>query len=287
MEDSRERRTQRINMNTPKKDKSILEQALINVPKHFRSRIIDSYTELKRRYAKAIHDASWDTPGLSAGKFCESVLRFLQNELTGSNILFGTHIKNFPDECRKLILLPTTSIESLRVIIPRALVFLYTLRGKRGIGHVGGDIEANEIDSATLVRVCDWVFCELIRIFHGLSLEEAQAIINSISVRNIPDIWEVGGKKRVLRRGLNYKQKTLLLAYSQTDEGVMTEDLFDWCEHKHLPAYRRDVLLPLHIEKLIEYDRENETIYISPLGVSEVEEAILQTQALSIKPAES
>ena len=232
--------------------------------------------ELKRRYAKAMHDESWDTSGLSAGKFCETVFRFLQKELTGTNIAFGKHIPNFADECSKLISLPkTTGHEALRVIIPRALVFLYTVRGKRGIGHVGGDVEANGIDSATVVRTCDWIFCELVRIYHGLSLEEAQAIVDSISVRNIPEIWEVAGKKRVLRKGLNYKQKTLLLAYSETDEGVLSEDLFSWCEHSHMPSYRRDVLNRLHKDKLIEYDKENEIVFISPLGVELVEETIV------------
>src|SRR5262245_34585654 len=140
-----------------------LNAALASIPKKFRTRIVSSYLELKRRYQEAQHDSAWDSSGLSAGKFCESVFRFLQPELTGTSIPFGKHIPNFSDECRKLIILPgNAGLESLRVIIPRSLVFLYTLRGKRGIGHVGGDVEANEIDATTTVRVCDWVLCELI-----------------------------------------------------------------------------------------------------------------------------
>jgi hypothetical protein len=265
-------------MNTPK-NSGLLENALISVPVAFRSKIVGSYLEVKHRYAKSVHDESWDTSGLSAGKYCESVLRFLQNELTGSYTPFNQHIANFADECRKLVTLPKNSgLESLRIIIPRALVFLYTLRGKRGIGHIGGDVEANEIDSVTVVRVCDWVFCELIRIYHGLSLEEAQGIVDSISIRNIPEVWEIAGKKRVLRDGLNYKQKTLLLVYSETEGGVLVEDLFSWCEHKHLPSYRRDVLMVLHKGRMVEYDKENDIVFLSPLGVQEVEDHILNNK---------
>ena len=261
-------------------DRGVLDKALASIPAKFRARIIDSYIELKRRNAKSTYDEAWDASGLSAGKFCESVFRFIQHDLTGQHIAFGKHIPNFADECRKLIALPATSgLESLRVIIPRALVFLYTLRGKRGIGHVGGDVEANSIDSATVVRTCDWIFCELVRIYHGLSLEEAQSLINSISVREIPEVWEVGGKKRVLRNDLNYKQKTLLLAYSEPEECVLSEDLFSWCEHTHMPAYRRDVLSALHKEKLIEYDKANELVFISPLGVDFVEKSIIGTHS--------
>ena len=253
-----------------------LDTALASIPKKFRSRIISSYLELKRRYREARYDSAWDSSGLSAGKFCESVIRFLQHELTGTSVAFGKHIPNFANECRKLIGLPKTAgLESLRVIVPRALVFVYTLRGKRGIGHVGGDVEANEIDATTTVRICDWIVCELIRVYHSLSLEEAQAVVDALAERNLPDIWEVAGKKRVLRKGLTYKKQALLLLYSEPAPGVLREDLFLWTEHSHAATFRRDVLSSLHKDRLVEYDRENEVVHISPLGVQEVEENIL------------
>ena len=253
-----------------------LESALANIPKKFCSRVLKEYRAVKKRYSKSLYDAEFDVTGLSTGKFVETVLRLLQYELTGTSMPFGSHIPNLPDECRKLIQLPKTAgNESLRIIIPRALVFLYTLRGKRGIGHVGGDVEANGIDMATIVRTCDWIICELIRIYHGLSLEEAQALVDVISVRNIPEIWEVGGKKRVLRTNLNARQKTLLLAYTDVSAGTLVEDLFAWVEYSNLSMFKGAVLKPLHKEKLIEYDAETEAIFISPLGVQEVEMQIL------------
>jgi hypothetical protein len=117
--------------------------------------------------------------------------------------------------------------------------------------------------------------CELIRIYHGFSLEEAQAVVDALAERNLPDIWEVGGKKRVLRRGLTYKQQVLFLLYSKPDTGILSEDLFDWTEYSHAATFRRDVLSALHRERLVEYDRQNELVHISPLGVREVEENIL------------
>ena len=38
-----------------------------------------------------------------------------------------------------------------------------------------------------------------------------------------------------------------------------------------MPAFRRDVLNPMHKAKLVEYDRAEEIVYLSPLGVDEVE----------------
>ena len=83
----------------------------------------------------------------------------------------------------------------LRLVIPKAVSLLYTLRNKRGIGHVGGDVDANAIDGVTIARVADWIVCELIRVFHKMSLEEADALINSLASRNIPDVWEVAGRR--------------------------------------------------------------------------------------------
>lgn len=99
------------------------------------------------------------------------------------------------------------------MLVPRDLVFVYTMRSKRGIGHVGGDVDANTIDIETMVRTADWIICELIHVYHSLSLEEAQDLVDSISVRQLPDICQAGGKKRVRRPELTAKQQTLFLLY--------------------------------------------------------------------------
>jgi hypothetical protein len=204
------------------KSKSPLDTALANVPADFRNRIIKSYLELKSRHAENKHDAA----GLSAGKFCESVVRLLQHELKRTVTPFGQRIVNLSDECDSFAQVPKAlGNDSLRIVIPRAVSLLYTLRNKRGIGHVGGDVDANAIDGVTISRVADWVLCELIRIFHKLSMEEADALVSSLASRDIPDVWEVAGKKRVLRTDLDYKEKTLLLLYASTEPAVLAEDL--------------------------------------------------------------
>jgi hypothetical protein len=249
-----------------------LKNALSGIPAKFRDRLIKEYLELKGRYSKALFDSGFDLAGLSAGKFCETTIRFLQEILTGSFTPFGTHIQNFADECRKLVVLDKSKgSESLRIIIPRCLVFLYTFRGKRGIGHVGGDVEANKIDSETIIRCADWIICELIRIYHHLSLEEAQALVNAISTRNIPVIWEVAGKKRILRSDISAKDKVLIFAYSAPQDGILIEDLFDWVEYSDMSMFKKSVLQPLHNDKLIEYDKDNDAVFISPIGIELIE----------------
>lgn len=254
------------------KHKSPLQDALAKVPSAFRSHIVNSYLDLKSRHAEGKHDAA----GVSAGKLCEAIVRLLQQELKQTFTPFGQKLTNVEGECESFAKVPkTTGNESLRIVIPRAVSFLYTLRNKRGIGHIGGDVDANAIDGVTISRVADWVLCELIRVFLSMSLEDADALISSLSTRDIPDIWEVGGKKRVLRADLDFKQKTLLLLYSSTDSAVLAEDLFSWSKYSNFPVYKNRVLRELDSENLVEFDRETDAVIISPLGVKLVEEEIL------------
>jgi hypothetical protein len=258
-------------MNTPK-PKSPLQDALAKLPTDLRNRIVNSYLDLKSRHAEGKYDAA----GVSAGKLCETVIRLLQHELKKTVTPFGQQITNFAGECDSFAQVPkTTANESLRIVIPRGLSYLYTLRNKRGIGHAGGDVDANAIDGATIARVGDWIICELIRIFHNMSLEDADALVASLSSREIPDIWEVGGKKRVLRDGLDFAQKTLLLLYSSVESAVLAEDLFSWTKYSNFAVYKKKVLGQLDTKNSIEYDRDSDTVIISPLGIRYVEEEIL------------
>src|ERR1051326_3930633 len=107
----------------------LLDSALANLPKVFRGRIIKTYLDVKRNTIEGRHESA----GLAVGKFCEAVLRLLQQKVLGSFTPFGQKIANYADECRKLITAPATSgNESERVVMPRALVYLYTMRNKRG-----------------------------------------------------------------------------------------------------------------------------------------------------------
>jgi len=258
-------------MSTPK-PKSPLKVALANVPHEFRSRIIKAYLALKSRHAENKHDAA----GLSAGKLCEAVVRLLQYQLKKSFTPFGQQLATVSGECERFTQLPKTAgNDSLRIVLPRAVSLLYTLRNKRGIGHVGGDVDANAIDGMTIARISDWIVCELIRVFHNMSLEEADALINSLASRDIPDVWEVGGRKRVLRTDLDFKQKTLLLLYSDTEVAMMAEDLFAWSKYSNFAVYKRRVLGELDRENLIDYDRDTDTVILSPLGVKRVEKEVL------------
>lgn len=249
-----------------------LDDALKAIDTGFRSRLLKSYRGLKAAY----RERNFDSCGLRAGRFCEVLLRWVQSEVTARHTPFGVKIGNFKDECARLETMPAASgHDSVRILIPRALNFLYTLRNKRGIGHEGGDVDANEIDASVAVRIADWCICELVRLKYAISLEEAQAVCDAVAQREVPTVWEVLGKRRVLIAGLNYSEQTLLLLYSTAESSVPAEDLIEWTEYSNPRLYRRDVLRRLHRARLVEYDEDLEVVVLSPNGVERVETVLL------------
>lgn len=249
-----------------------LENALSSIHSSLRNRLIRNYSTLKTQSLEGKHD----TIGHQAGKLAEVLLRVLQEVLTGNSIPLSKNLGNFKSECDKLEQAPATAgPDGLRILMPRALFFLYTLRNKRDFGHVGGEVDANEIDALTAMRISDWCMCELIRVCHNLPLEDAQLLCDAIAKRKLPVIWNVLGRKRILDTSLNYGEQTLLLLYSEIESGIPTEDLFEWTEHSNRSIYRRDVIARLHRNRLIEWDRETEMAIISPKGIHDVENKIL------------
>jgi hypothetical protein len=250
-----------------------LDIALSTLPSTLRKRLIKNYSTIKNQALEGQHDAI----GHQAGKLAEVLLRVLQYLLTGTSTPLTQNLSNFKGECDKIEQTPKAAgPEGLRVLMPRALVFMYTLRNKRDFGHAGGEVDANEIDALTATRLSDWCMCELIRVCHNIPLEDAQLLCDAIAERQLPIIWNVLGRKRVLNTSLSYRDQTLVILYSELETGVPTEDLFEWVEHSNKTNFRRDVLSKLHRSRHIEWDKETEMAVISPLGIKETEEQILQ-----------
>lgn len=258
-------------MNTSKVN-GLLDSALNGIKKVFRDKLVKYYIELKANCS----GQKYDPAGLAVGKFCEAVIRHLQDRIHGNYIPFGTPIANYADEVRRLVMAPTTNgCESERIVIPRALLYMYTMRNKRGIGHVGGDVDANAVDISMMARSADWVICELLRIHHGLSLEEAQDLVDCLAIRELPSVWEVAGKKRILLDGLKHKDQVLLLLYSTAESLVFVDDLQSWTEYSNPSKFKTTILQVLHNDRFIEFNKETESVCISPKGSKYVEENII------------
>ena len=151
---------------------------------------------------------------------------------------------------------------------------LYEFRNNRGVGHLGGDVEANHMDAEAVQAMASWVMAELVRIFHCVTTEEAREAVNSLVERKTPVIWEVEGVKRILDPDMTAKNQVLVHLHHSTG-WVSATDLFRWVEYSNASMFRRSVLTPLHKERLIEFDGEQGRARISPRGAKAVEEELL------------
>ena len=242
-------------------------QLLDNIPEEFRDPLFAAIRSIEKNY----REKRWEPAELNGGKLCEAVYCILKGHVDGKFPPKPRKPTNMLVACKNLEQADKTAFpRSVRIQIPRMLIALYEIRNSRGVGHIGGDVDPNHMDATVVVTMAKWVFADLIRLFHGVSTEEASAAVDSIIEREIPLVWDVGGKKRILDPTLPMKSKMLILAYSCLGS-VKDTELFEWTEHSNLSVFRRGVLTSAHRAKLIEYDTQKKEVLISPLGIKFVE----------------
>jgi hypothetical protein len=252
---------------------------LSSIPEGLREPLLACYREIGANYA----EHRWEPSELNGGKFCETVYSIINGVLTGSMPGKPSKPRNMPLACQALEKDNNPDANrpgdrSLRILIPRVLPSLYEIRNNRGVGHVGGDVDPNFLDATAVYSMTSWVLAELIRIFHNVSTDVAQAAVDAIIERKSPLIWEKDGIRRVLDPKMSNRNQSLLLLHGKPG-WVEVKDLFDWVEYSSLPMFVKRIIQPLHKkERLIEYDSKRKRVHITPLGIAEVEKRILKSR---------
>jgi hypothetical protein len=239
------------------------------LPAFLLKKLEKSYTQIRSNFAQRRYEPS----ELNGGKFSEVVLRILEWHTSTPKIYtpFGTKIRDFGQATRRFESL-TSYPDSVRFHIPKIINVLYEIRNKRGVGHVGGDVDPNYMDALFVVCSTSWIMAELVRIFHNLPISEAQKIVEALVNKRISVVWEVASKRRVLNLSLSYADRTLLLLYDSYPKALRDETLCDWTEYTNPAVFRAKLLAPLHKKKLVEYDVRSGDVHLSPTGLRYVEE---------------
>ena len=250
---------------------------LAGLPTGLREPLIDCYREIAANYA----EHRWEPAELNGGKLCEVAFTIVSGALSGHYPSNPSKPANMVDACRALEKLPAVNTRvgdrSLRILIPRILTALYEIRNNRNVGHVGGDVDPNFLDATAVFEMSSWVVAELVRIFHQVSIQEAQESVDALIERKTPLIWEVGSMRRVLDTSLSARDQTLLLLH-QRPGWVAAADLAAWVEYASAAMFRSRVLRKLHEARLIEYDSNAGQAKISPSGTREVEKNVLRSR---------
>ncbi|MEO1303280.1 MAG: hypothetical protein AAFV36_08935 [Myxococcota bacterium] len=238
--------------------------------------LADELIKALERIEANFRERRWEPSELNGGKLCEVAYTILRGHVDGKFPAKASKPRNMVDACRALEKAGAHFPRSVRIQVPRMIIALYEIRNNRGVGHVGGDVEPNEMDATCVLQMAKWIVAELIRILHATTTERATEIVSALSGREIAMIWRVDGVARVLDSSLSAKSQTLLLLYSATG-GMDEKDLVAAIEPSKASNYRRDVLRPAHKARLIEYNEAKRTAKISPAGAKLVEDQLLKT----------
>lgn len=209
----------------------------------------------------------WGASELSGGKFCEIVYTILDGYSKGTYSNTPTKPTNFVSACRVLEN-NANAPRSFQILIPRLLPALYEIRNNRNVGHVGSDVNPDYMDSSVVLSIACWVMAELIRVFHGLTTDEAQKLVDNLAERRIPLVWKSDSIRRVLNPDIKLHDQVLLLI-SSVNGKVATDNIFQWTGAKNR-VYFNKLLQKLHVRRLIEHNRETKTVEILPPGAEYV-----------------
>src|SRR5262249_16765876 len=139
---------------------------------------------------------------------------------------------NFLDACRRLEGNRHVP-RSFQILLPRLLPALYEIRNNRNVGHVGGDVNPDFMDSSAVVSMASWALAELIQ---STSKTEAQKVVTELADRRIPLVWRSGDIRRVLKPELPLKSQVLVLLASSATR-IPASSLLDWTGYKGKPYF--------------------------------------------------
>ncbi len=190
--------------------------------------LLSAYSDLKNNYYLGKHKPS----ELEGGHFTEVVIRILQLVTTGKYTPLGQPLPKFDSKEveRYSQLLPANYPDSVRIHVPRAVLAVYGIRNRRGVGHVGGDICPNLSDASFIVATCDWILAEILSLYYTSSLDEAQKLVDALVTRKVPLIQDFAGFLKVLDPALSVPRQVLVLLYQRGASGASREELDQWVE---------------------------------------------------------
>lgn len=242
-------------------------KALSQLPDGLRIPLIEEHRSIVQNFM----EKRWSPSELSGGRFCEIIYTILNGHSKGTYPSAPSKPKDLVSACRALEA-NTNVPRSFQILIPRMLPALYEIRNNRGVGHVGGDVDPNEMDATAVLSMSSWILAELVRVFHNLSANEAQSTVNALVERRIPLVWSQDGIRRVLDPSLSLKDTVLILLGSSVTK-ISTVNLQSWTDYKDKKYFLR-LLRKLHKERLIELSTDESFTQLLPPGSAYVENLV-------------
>lgn len=234
--------------------------------------------ELLKAYGEVIENFAlrkWKYSELETGHFVESARRFIELKLFGRYTPIGQNLPSFNDpELQRYQ--NVTGDESYRVIIPRVLFSVFTIRNKRGVGHVG-PVSPNEMDATFALSGTKWTLAELVRLNSNLPISETLELISRIVERRLDLLWKDGDTVRILDHKMPAPDKVLVHLYDKSPQ--TRAELQAAIEYKNSSDFLK-VLKRLHATRHTDLSADG-TCKITTKGILAAEEIVRASAAKS------
>lgn len=201
------------------------------------------------------------TCGMDCGHFIEAVRRVVEKELFGTCTPIGTSLPRMDEAWLKRVQNATGS-EVLRLMVPRVCYAVFTLRNKRGVGHLStGPVE--HIDIHMIFSNAQWLMAELIAYALGSGSAAAVQAMREVSDPIVPAVWEEDEILRVMNPNLSAREQVLILLSFKKRMSI--EELRNAVGYKNTTNFKK-IIRRLHDDRSLEM--RGDQIQISPKGAS-------------------
>lgn len=248
-----------------------LPTLLPSLPRELTEELAKSYSSLQR----GASEGRFDRVELAGGKLCETVMRVLEWWASGK-VTYTPMNRQLPafDRLARGFEGSTSLPESLRFHVPQVMLAVYTVRNRRGVSHVGGEVDPNRMDASLVLAASSWMLAELVRLDSLGNPALAQAAIERLTQRRVPLVWQEEGILRVLDHKLSHRLQTLAILYAKYPGKVSEEELVRAIEPESAAIFRRDVLRPAHSRRYLNYDEGARSLLLSPKGLAVIEKEL-------------
>lgn len=232
-------------------------------------KLVDELLEAHAEAKRNLYLGGLRLSEVEGGRFCEAAFRLLEQITHGSFTPLGTPL-NTEKIIQQVENLPKGSHpEAIRIHIPRALRLVYDIRNKRDAAHLADGIDPNLQDATMVTSVLDWVLAEFIRLYHNVTADAAQQLVDQIVTRAVPVIQDFNGFLKVLKPHLAVSDHCLVLLYQCDEQGATYKEIENWVRPQMRANLGRTLNGLADRKDLVHFDGSR--YFITRLGQKEVE----------------
>jgi hypothetical protein len=244
---------------------TIQSQLASSLPSKLVEELLQAHAEAKRN----LYLGGLRLTEVEGGRFCEAAFRLLEQITQGGFTPLGTQL-NTEKTIQQLEKLPKGSYpDSVRIHIPRALRLVYDIRNKRDAAHLADGIDPNLQDATMVISVLDWVLAEFIRLYHNVTADVAQQLVDQIVTRAVPVFQDFNGFLKVLKPNLAVSDHCLVLLYQRGEQGATYKEVENWVRPQMRANLGRTLNGLAERKDLVHFDGSR--YFITRLGQKEVE----------------